>query len=213
VTFGRKIVVDAFEHGQTASRPTLRVGPAELALGRAPRPRIVLHAESVRAGRRERVKICIEPAAFGRPLRVEIDDVPVEPVIDTTTRWLFRGDGRAPEVIFEHGFQPKGENDDLRVHAGTCESSIFVPTSRSASVARGFGGGAIYLVENDQLSGVDLQATFRRAGKHNPFPHEQEVAFFDGISAQHVVLARPRGGVVTTNPRRAPPPPEVLSLL
>ncbi|UBB93574.1 scabin-related ADP-ribosyltransferase [Xanthomonas oryzae] len=64
--------------------------------------------------------------------------------------FIFRGDARSPDVIFEEGLQPRGTNTDLYNYALQNEPSVFVSTSKSPNVARDFvdmqGGGYVYTI-------------------------------------------------------------------
>lgn len=44
---------------------------------------------------------------------------------------MFRGDGRAPDLIFQKGFQPQGLNQDLYRYATENVESVFVSASKS----------------------------------------------------------------------------------
>jgi uncharacterized protein RhaS with RHS repeats len=65
--------------------------------------------------------------------------------------FVFRGDGRSPDVVFSEGFQPLGKITDLYNYALKNEPSIFVSTSKSPTAAREFaemqGGGDVYTIK------------------------------------------------------------------
>jgi len=109
------------------------------------------------------------------------------------TGFIFRGDARAPDVIFNEGFQPRGTNTDLNRYALENEPSIFVPTSKSPNVARDFadmqGSGYVYTIRG-QSNGLDVNAIL---GKQSPFPHEVEIAVPDGIRSLDIMGARQVG--------------------
>ncbi len=111
--------------------------------------------------------------------------------------FIFRGDARSPDVIFEQGFQPRGTNQDLYKYALENEPSVYVPTSKSPTVAREFadmqGGGYVYTIRG-QSQGVDVNAAL---GARSPFPHELEIAVPGGIKPTDIMGARqvaPNGG-------------------
>ena len=112
----------------------------------------------------------------------------IEPFASQPT---FRGDGRAPGVIFEDGLQPRGTSADLESYVKSNKASSFVGTSKSESVAAGFahvqGGGYVYTVDPKGLAGIDVNKAF----PGNPFPYEQEIVFPGGISSKNIVGARP----------------------
>ena len=87
-------------------------------------------------------------------------------------RFTFRGDNRAPDVIFNEGFAPRGSSTDLLAHAydNTLPPSAFVSTSKSADIAAGFSDN-VYVVRS--TNGVDVN---RVLGPASPFPDELEVA-------------------------------------
>jgi YD repeat-containing protein len=104
--------------------------------------------------------------------------------------FIFRGDARSPDVIFEQGFQPRGTNQDLFRYAEENVPSVYVPTSKSPNVARDFaemqGGGYVYTVRG-QPQGVDVNAVL---GSRSPHPLELEVAVPGGIKAPDIMGAR-----------------------
>ena len=112
--------------------------------------------------------------------------------VGTTQRggFIFRGDARSPDVIFDQGFQPRGTNQDLLRYALENEPSIYVPTSKSPTVAREFaemqGGGYVYTIRG-QPQGVDMNAVL---GSKSPFPLEFEMAIPGGIKPVEIMGAR-----------------------
>jgi hypothetical protein len=111
---------------------------------------------------------------------------------DRELGFVFRGDSRSPAVIFEQGFQPRGEMQDLRAYASSNEPSIFVGTSKSPNVARldfASEGDFVYTIRG-RSEGLDVNSIL---GRESPFPHELEVVFKGGISSQSVLGARQVG--------------------
>ncbi|CAD6548971.1 scabin-related ADP-ribosyltransferase [Paraburkholderia metrosideri] len=104
--------------------------------------------------------------------------------------FIFRGDGRAPDVIFETGLQPKGPNQDLYRYAAENVDSVFVSTSKSPNIAREFasyqGDGYVYTIRG-QSAGVDVNAVL---GNRSPFPHEMEVAVPGGVRPTDIMGGR-----------------------
>jgi hypothetical protein len=125
--------------------------------------------------------------------------------------FVFRGDSRAPDVIFNEGLQPRGTNVDLLEYAQYNEPSIYIPTSTSPNVARGFakqqGGGYVYTVKTPE-GGIDVNAAL---GWQSPFKHELEIAIPGGVSPAEILGARQVGpdgkffGPFVKNPGYVPP--------
>jgi RHS repeat-associated protein len=130
----------------------------------------------------------------------------VDPLGLAGCKYLFRGDSRSPETIFNEGFRPQGTDTDLCKHALTNEPSTFVSTSTSPNVARDFaqtqGEGYVYTI-NSQPNGVNVNDAL---GASSPYPEESEVAVPGGISSTDIMGARQVGsdgnfvGPFTRNP-------------
>jgi hypothetical protein len=126
---------------------------------------------------------------------------------NSDARFLFRGDGRTPDVIFNEGFQPRGANTDLRRLVFNNEPSNFISTSQTPNVARDFaanqGNGYVYTIRG-QPQGLDVNAIL---GSQSPFPQEFEIAVPRGIDAADVLGSRQVGpdgnfvGPFIKNPR------------
>ncbi|WP_442955576.1 scabin-related ADP-ribosyltransferase [Paraburkholderia sp. MPAMCS5] len=103
--------------------------------------------------------------------------------------FVFRGEGRSPNKVFNEGFQSLGKNTDLYSYALKNEPSIFVSTSKSPTVAREFaemqGGGYVYTIKG-RPRGVNVNAAL---GSNSPFPHELEVAVPGGIHPPDIMGA------------------------
>ena len=118
---------------------------------------------------------------------------------DNIPSFTFRGDRRAPSEIFEQGFQPRGTSVDLLDYAANNTPSIYVSTSRSASVAGDFAEN-IYVVR--PRYGVDVN---RALGRHSPFPDELEIAIPGGVSPADVRgVTLSNQGISILNPNWAP---------
>jgi RHS repeat-associated protein len=121
---------------------------------------------------------------------------------------LFRGDTRAPDVIFNDGFKPRGTSTDLYKHAkdNMNPPSAYVPTSISIESAKGFSGGRyVYLIDK-RVKGVDVNKTL---GSRSPYPGELEMAVPNGIPSQNIIGAQqvlPNGslGPLIQNPNYVP---------
>ncbi|MEW5992824.1 MAG: hemagglutinin repeat-containing protein [Candidatus Zixiibacteriota bacterium] len=125
----------------------------------------------------------------------DIGDVVPDSTVASTRQsgFVFRGDGRSPDVIFEQGLQPRGTNQDLLKYAQQNEPSVFVSTSKSPNVAREFadmqGDGFVYTIRG-QADGVDVNAVL---GAKSPFPHELEIAVPGGVKPTDIMGARQVG--------------------
>jgi YD repeat-containing protein len=104
--------------------------------------------------------------------------------------FIFRGDGRGPDVIFQEGLQPKGPNQDLYRYAAENVDSVFVSTSKSPNIAREFasyqGEGYVYTIRGHSAS-VDVNAVL---GNRSPFPHEREIAVPGGVRPTGIMGGR-----------------------
>jgi|GEM_PF-475336 YD repeat-containing protein len=104
--------------------------------------------------------------------------------------FIFRGDDRAPAVVFNEGFQPQGTNMDILNHATSNRNSAYVSTSISPNVARAAPGveegGFVYTMRG-QPNGVDVNATL---GTRSPFRNELEIAVPGGIKSSDIMGAR-----------------------
>jgi hypothetical protein len=105
--------------------------------------------------------------------------------------FVFRGDSRPPEVIFEQGMAARGDGTDLLAHAldNTSPPSSYIGTSTDYEVAAGFND-QVYVVR--PVDGIDVNATL---GSMSPFPEESEIAIPWYISGSDIraVTILPRG--------------------
>jgi hypothetical protein len=103
--------------------------------------------------------------------------------------YTYRGDTRGPEVIFEQGFQPKGESTDLLQHAidNNNPPSNYISTSKTYDVAAGFGtmgrttDGYVYVIR--PKNGIDVN---KKLGSSSPWPDEHEIAIPGGVHTKDI---------------------------
>ena len=113
--------------------------------------------------------------------------------IDSST-FIYRGNSRPPDVIFNQGFQPKGTATDLYNYAATNTPSNFISTSKipgpginfAQSAATNSGEGYLYII-SQQPNGIDVNDAL---GAASPFPDETEIAVPGGIPPQDVLGAQ-----------------------
>lgn len=89
-------------------------------------------------------------------------------------------------MIFSEGFEPWGDNPDLRDHQGDPRlvGSNYVPTSTDPSVPTRFNNLYTYVVR-DFTSGVDV-STWNIRNELADIFYEKEIAVRGGISAENV---------------------------
>jgi RHS repeat-associated protein len=136
----------------------------------------------------------VNPVNWIDPLGLTCSEVPGSTVASTRqSGFVFRGDGRSPDEIFEQGFQPLGTNQDLLKYTQQNEPSVFVSTSKSPNVAREFvnmqGDGFVYTIRG-QTEGIDVNAVL---GAKSPFPYELEIAVPGGVKPIDIMGARQVG--------------------
>ncbi|MFW0754936.1 RHS repeat-associated core domain-containing protein [Pseudomonas sp. H11T01] len=110
--------------------------------------------------------------------------------------YLYRGDDRHPDEIFEHGFKSKGDSNDLLLHSIDSDNppSNFISTSPDKNVgiafATGFNtrGGFLYALR--KIPGRDLK---KELGKKYKFDNEKEIAIPDKIKREDILGATPIG--------------------
>ncbi|MDW6092418.1 hemagglutinin repeat-containing protein [Vibrio rhizosphaerae] len=97
--------------------------------------------------------------------------------------YTYRGDSREPDIIFNEGFQTRGNSTDLLAHAldNTKPPSNYIPTSKSADVAADFDPDYIYVVR--PVNGIDVNKTL---GADSPFPTELEIAIPNGVAPKDI---------------------------
>ncbi|MGV9374218.1 scabin-related ADP-ribosyltransferase [Nonomuraea sp. NPDC003707] len=121
--------------------------------------------------------------------RVDLGKLGVSnPVWRTDRRFLWRGDDRHPDEIFEKGFHPKGDRVTLSMHQDQPYDSAFVSTTRSPNLGLLRQQDYRYLI--DAPGGLNLNRTLRRNKLRNGYPDEREVAFPGGIDRRYIVGAQ-----------------------
>nr|WP_240043612.1 hypothetical protein [Pseudomonas rhizoryzae] len=129
------------------------------------------------------------------------------------SEYLYRGDTRKPEIVFNEGFQPWGTSEDLLAHTFDAQNppSIFVSTSKNQEVAIDFGTsyrtkkGYLYTIR--KIEGKDIN---RELEGLVPFPEEQEIAIKGGVKKHEILGATPLNkdgspvGYSVLNPNRKP---------
>ncbi|MGZ0713712.1 RHS repeat-associated core domain-containing protein, partial [Pseudomonas palleroniana] len=137
---------------------------------------------------------CKEPSGTVSPTKTaKVDEGdPKQPA--SNTRYLFRGDKKSPEHVFEHGFKSKGDSNDLYLHALDSNNppSNFVSTSPSELVGIDFATryetqkGFLYILKN--IPGRDVN---KDLGKLTPFDKETEIAVQRKIDTEDILGATP----------------------
>ena len=127
--------------------------------------------------------------------RVTVDQgEPKTPNIKKDNYYLYRGDEREPWEIFEGGFEPWGDSEDLYLHAVDNKNppSYFVSTSTEEKQAKKFAtghwiaDGYVYVLKN--ISGLDVN---KELGLMSPHRREVEIAVPGGIKNDDIVGATP----------------------
>jgi hypothetical protein len=120
---------------------------------------------------------------------VEIDRVTPEPSYRHSCEELYRSDGRAPDLVFKEGFQPKAPRDgqyDLAAYVLKNQPSPFVSTSYDHDLYKQWRPGYNYYV--DAPGGIDVNATI---GDTHKWADQHEVAFPGGVDRRFIVGACP----------------------
>jgi len=106
--------------------------------------------------------------------------------------YLYRGDGREPDDVFENGFKSKGKSNDLLLHSIDSDHppSNFISTSTSRDMgktfATGFNTKIGYLYTLQKIPGYDLK---KELGAMYQFDREKEIAIPDRIKNEDVLGA------------------------
>ncbi|MGF6554784.1 RHS repeat-associated protein [Pseudomonas sp. S30_BP2TU TE3576] len=109
-------------------------------------------------------------------------------------KYLYRGDQRHPDEIFEHGFKPKGTSNDLLLHSIDSNNppSNFVSTTPDREVGIDFAtkfrmrSGFLYTIR--PIPGRDLK---KELGKKYKFSSEREMAIQNGIKKEDIIGVTP----------------------
>ncbi|WP_076951001.1 RHS repeat-associated core domain-containing protein [Pseudomonas cedrina] len=128
--------------------------------------------------------------------------------------YLYRGDSREPDEIFETGFESRGTSTDLYLHSlnNASPPSNFVPTSTSRAQALvfassyGFEEGFLYTLK--KIPGRDVNKELGTRSKHK---NEAEIAVPGRIESKDILGASPVNedgtfkGYTILNPNRTYP--------
>jgi len=148
-----------------------------------------------------------EPALAAKTGKAE----PAPPSTSSETDYLFRGDSKHPDEVFENGFKSKGESNDLYLHAldSNDPPSNFISTSPSKNTAIDFatsyGTRKGYLYTLKSIPGHDVNLEL---GKMTPFSNEQEFAVHNKIHPEDILGVTPLNrdgsyvGYSIPNPKR-----------
>ncbi|MFN7882575.1 MAG: polymorphic toxin-type HINT domain-containing protein, partial [bacterium] len=115
--------------------------------------------------------------------------VGIDGVVVHNAGFVFRGDGRPPNVIFDEGFAPRGPNEDLLKYARDNVPSIYVGTSKSPIVARFFAykeDGYAYTIRWP-ANGIDVNEVL---GPESPHLRELEIAVPGAIKPSEIMGCR-----------------------
>ena len=127
---------------------------------------------------------------------VRVDEGEATLPIYREEQYLYRGDDRHPDVIFEQGFRTKGDSNDLLLHSldSNKPPSNFVSTSPAREVAIDFAtkfnmrSGFLYTIR--MIPGRDLNTEL---GKKYKFAGEREIAIQGGIKREDILGVTPIG--------------------
>ncbi|MEH0633267.1 hypothetical protein QBA35_07760 [Streptomyces bottropensis] len=112
---------------------------------------------------------------------VDLDQLGMPVVWREGNEPLYRSDNRSPELVFEHGFEPKDtSNTDLAEYVAEDDPSAFVSTSYRDDIGDDFGGKFTYVI--DAPGGIDVNKSI---GSH-ALSYEEEVAFPGGIRNEYI---------------------------
>ncbi|WP_025857519.1 RHS repeat-associated core domain-containing protein [Pseudomonas sp. CHM02] len=146
---------------------------------------------------------------------VKVDEqAPSPPSSRRKQSYLYRGDSREPDEIFEKGFESRGTSTDLYLHAlnNASPPSNYVPTSTSRKQALvfassyGFEEGFLYTLK--KIPGRDVNKELGPRSKHK---NEAEIAIPGRIDSKDILGASPVNedgtfkGYTILNPNREHP--------
>ncbi|VVM99668.1 hypothetical protein PS662_03279 [Pseudomonas fluorescens] len=125
---------------------------------------------------------------------VSVDEGDVQLPSYPEEKYLYRGDARHPDEIFEEGFKPKGTSDDLLLHSldSAKPPSNFVSTTPDREVGIDFATkfamrrGFLYTIR--LIPGRDLA---KELGKKYKYGSEREVAIQGGVKKEDILGATP----------------------
>ncbi|WLI04345.1 DUF6531 domain-containing protein [Pseudomonas sp. FP597] len=140
-----------------------------------------------------------------------VDKREPSPPASTSTEYLYRGDSKTPDHVFQYGFKSKGDSNDLYLHALDSNNppSNFISTSPSKIVgidfATRYGTRKGFLYALKKIPGRNVN---KELGKLAPFDSEAEIAIQSKIDTEDILGATPMkrdGGYVgysIPNPNR-----------
>ncbi|WP_428557339.1 RHS repeat-associated core domain-containing protein [Pseudomonas edaphica] len=112
----------------------------------------------------------------------------------SNSEYLFRGDDKTPDRIFQYGFKSKGDSNDLYLHALDSNNppSNFISTSPSKLIgidfATEYGTRKGFLYALKKIPGRDVN---KELGKLAPFDNEAEIAIQSKINTEDILGATP----------------------
>ncbi len=118
--------------------------------------------------------------------KTEEPDTRVSGTSGNTVRTLYRGERSTvtPEIVFEEGFIPKGEHNDVLLHTQSNTSAgNFISTSSSFEKARDFAKPNGYVYEIETSNYIDVNSTL---GERALFPEQNEFSIPGGIKPSEV---------------------------
>ncbi|MNI01250.1 Pertussis toxin, subunit 1 [compost metagenome] len=127
---------------------------------------------------------------------VKVDEGDVElPSSEKQSEYLYRGDLRRPDEIFDNGFISLGRSTDLRLHVWDNRNppSNFVSTSTDPEVGIDFGTqfrtkkGFLYTLK--KIDGHDINKELHP--NDVPYSYEDEIAIPDRIKSDDILGATP----------------------
>ncbi|KAB8164675.1 hypothetical protein FH609_018420 [Streptomyces sp. 3MP-14] len=121
---------------------------------------------------------------------VDVERISPDPAYRTDCRQLYRADGRAPDVVFAEGFEPRDVVNgqyDLEQYVLVNQPSPFVSTSYDHDLYKDWGSARFnYYI--DAPGGIDVNATI---GDQHRWADQVEVAFPGGVATEFIVGACP----------------------
>ncbi|XVO90118.1 RHS repeat-associated core domain-containing protein [Pseudomonas palleroniana] len=122
------------------------------------------------------------------------EKAPSPPIPSKKREYLYRGDDRPPEKIFEVGFESRGTSTDLYLHSqnNMKPPSNFVSTSTSRAQGIMFGTtfgleeGYLYILK--RIDGRDVN---KELGKLSDYQKEREIAIPNRIDTKDILGATP----------------------
>ncbi|MEU6734865.1 ADP-ribosyltransferase [Streptomyces physcomitrii] len=126
-----------------------------------------------------------DPLTPAADRRVDVGRITPEPTWRTSCETLYRADGRAPEIVFEEGFQPKAPLDgqyDVEKYVLVNQPSPYVSTTYDHDLYKQWKSGFNYYI--DAPGGIDVNKTI---GDTHRWANQREVAFPGGIAREYIL--------------------------